>query len=146
MTTRLSKLDKKFIQELPVCRLATTTQNCEPMVRPVWPVFDGKHVYIATDVGLPKLKQIENNPKVSVVFDDYDRNNWTTLRGIRMQGQAHILLEGEEYKQAHELLMEKYPEYRPPSEQSWKDDEKVPIIKIMPKSFQSWAGGEWAKK
>ncbi len=146
MSFKLSKSDAIFVKELPVCRLATTTMNCEPMVRPVWPVFDGKNVYIATDAGLPKIKQIENNPKVCVVFDDYDKNHWETLRGVRMQGNAVILWEGEEYKYAHKLLMDKYPEYRPPSELSWKDDEKVPIIKVAPKSVHRWAGGDWAKQ
>jgi general stress protein 26 len=118
MTLRLSRSEIDFVKKLPVCRLATMTKDCEPMVRRVWPVFDGKFVYIATDAGLPKVKQIEDNPKVSIIFDDYDRNNWVNLQGVRMQGDAKILWEGEEYRSAHKRLMDKYPEYRPPSELS----------------------------
>ncbi len=143
MATKLSKSDIVFIQQLPVCRLATVTKNCEPVVRPVWPVFDGKTVYIATDPETPKLEHLKANPKVSVVFDDYDRNNWSNLRGIRVQGEAVILWEGKEYRQAHTLLKNKYPEYRT-EEGGWKEGE-LPIIRITPKSIAKWADGEWAK-
>ncbi len=113
------------------------------MVRPVWPVFDGKTVYFATDFGTPKLKQIEQNPKVSMVFDDYDKNNWINLRGVRIQGEASVLLKGEEYRYAHSLLKEKYPEYRT-KEGGWEEGE-VPIVKVVPLSARRWAIGEWAK-
>jgi general stress protein 26 len=98
MVAKFSKSAVSFMQQLPVCRVATSAMDCAPMVRPVWPVFDGKTVYFATDFGTPKLKQIEQNPKVSVIFDDYDRNNWTNLLGIRVQGEASVLLKGEEYR------------------------------------------------
>jgi nitroimidazol reductase NimA-like FMN-containing flavoprotein (pyridoxamine 5'-phosphate oxidase superfamily) len=139
MVVKLTKSDIEFMQKLPVCRLATVAEKCKPMVRPVWPVFDGKNVYIASDFGTPKLKQIEANPQVSVVFDDYDRENWTNLRGIRIQGEASVLIKGEEYGHAHTLLKDKYPEYRS-KEGGWKEGE-VPIIKIAPSSVAKWANG-----
>ena len=143
MVGTLSKSDVSFIQQLPICRLATATTDCEPVVRPVWPVYDGVFVYIASDPDTPKLEHIEANPQVSVVFDDYDKNNWSNVKGIRVQGEAEILWKGEEYEYAHSLLMEKYPEYRT-EEGGWKEGE-VPIIKITPTSFGKWASGQWQK-
>jgi hypothetical protein len=78
-----------------------------------------------------------------VVFDNFYSNNWVNLKGIRIQGIAEVLWEGEEYKHADELLRSKYPEYRT-KEGIWKEDE-VPIIKITPQSIGKWANGEWAK-
>jgi nitroimidazol reductase NimA-like FMN-containing flavoprotein (pyridoxamine 5'-phosphate oxidase superfamily) len=66
MAGKLSKVDVAFMQQLPVCRLATAT-DCEPVVRPVWPVFDGVFIYIASDPETPKLEHIEVNPEVSLV-------------------------------------------------------------------------------
>jgi nitroimidazol reductase NimA-like FMN-containing flavoprotein (pyridoxamine 5'-phosphate oxidase superfamily) len=143
VVVKLSKSDIAFVQKLPVCRLATVTKECAPMVRPVWPVFDGKNVYIATDSGTPKLRQVEQNPKVSVIFDDYDRENWVNLKGVRVQGVAEVLWKGEEYRHAHAMLKEKFPEYRT-GEMGWEEGE-VPIIKVVPKSFAKWAGGTWSK-
>jgi general stress protein 26 len=144
MAAKFSKNDIEFMQKIPVCRLATVANNCAPIVRPVWPVFDGKNVYIATDFGTAKLKQIEANPKVSVVFDDYDRENWISLRGIRVQGTASVLIKGEDYNHAHTLLKEKYPEYR--SEEGVWEEGEVPIIKIAPQSVAKWANGAWVQK
>jgi nitroimidazol reductase NimA-like FMN-containing flavoprotein (pyridoxamine 5'-phosphate oxidase superfamily) len=140
---KLSKSDIVFMQQLPVCRLATTTEECEPVVRPVWPVFDGLNIYIASDPETPKLEHIEANPEVSLVFDDYDKNNWSKLKGIRVQGEATLLKIGKEYRYAHTLLKEKYPEYQS-EEGGWKEGE-IPIIKIIPTSYTKWTQGEWPK-
>ena len=143
MVGKLSKADAAFIQQFPVCRLATVNEDCEPVVRPVWPVFDGLNIYIASDPETPKLEHIEANPQVSLVFDDYDRNNWSNIKGIRVQGEATILWKGKEYRYAHDLLKEKYPEYQT-EEGGWKEGD-IPIIKILPTSFTKWAQGEWTK-
>ena len=140
MAKRLSKSDVAFIQKLPVGRLGTVTEECEPVVRPVWPVFDGVYIYIASDPDTPKLEHIEINPQVSVVFDDYDRNNWSNIKGIRIQGEAELLWNGEEYRYAHDLLKEKYPEYQT-EEGGWKEGD-IPIIKITPTSFSKWSSGK----
>lgn len=144
MGIKLSKSDKAFISELPIGHLATATEDYEPVVRPVWPVFDGVFFYIASDPDTPKLEHIAANPQVSLVIDDYDPNNWSNVRGIRIQGEAEILTSGKEYSYAHELLKEKYPEYRT-EEGGWQDGDDVPIIKITPTSFFKW-GKNWKKK
>ena len=131
------------MQQLPVCRLATTTEECEPIVRPVWPVFDGSNIYFASDPDTPKLEQIEANPEVSLVFDDYDKENWSIIKGIRVQGEATIILNGKEYRYAHELLKEKFPEYQTEAG-GWKEGD-IPIIKVMPTSYTKWAQGKWTK-
>ena len=143
MVEKLSKSDVEFIQKLPVGRLATVTKECEPVVRPVWPVFDSVFIYFVSDPDMPKLEHIEANPEVSLVFDDYDRDNWSNVKGIRIQGEAEILWEGEEYRYAHTLLEEKYPEYRS-DEGCWKEGD-APIIKITPTSFGKWTSGQWKK-
>ena len=72
---------------------------------------------------------------MSIIFDDYDRYNWSNLKGIRIQGIANILNGGDEYKHAHPILKEKYPEYRT-AEGGWAYGE-IPIIKIAPRSLES---------
>ncbi|MFB3890324.1 MAG: pyridoxamine 5'-phosphate oxidase family protein [Candidatus Bathyarchaeia archaeon] len=144
MAMKFSKSDIAFTQALPVCRVATTTKDCEPFLRPVWGAFDGKNIYFATDEGLPKLRHIKQNPKVSVVFDDYDRNNWNSARGIRFQGTASVMWKGEEYRHAHALLKEKFPAYRSTDQMGWEEGE-TPIVKVAPRSVWRWAFGEWEK-
>jgi nitroimidazol reductase NimA-like FMN-containing flavoprotein (pyridoxamine 5'-phosphate oxidase superfamily) len=143
MSIKLSKSEISFVKGLPVCRLATSTEDCEPVVRPVWPVFDGVYVYIASDPDTPKLEHIEANPQVSLVFDDYDPDNWSNKKGVRIQGEAEILWNGKEYRYAHDLLKEKFPEYQSP-DGIWKEGE-VPIIKVTPTSVGKWSCGKWKK-
>ncbi len=143
MSIKLSKSDVNFIRQLPVCRLATTTEDCEPIVRPVWPVFDGVYVYVASDPDTPKLEQIESNPQVSLVFDDFDPENWSNVKGIRIQGEAEIMWNGEEYRYAHDLLKEKFPEYQT-ADGGWKEGD-VPIIKVTPTAVARWTQGQWKK-
>jgi nitroimidazol reductase NimA-like FMN-containing flavoprotein (pyridoxamine 5'-phosphate oxidase superfamily) len=139
MVKKLSKAETKFVQQLPVGRLATATEDCEPVVRPVWPVFDGVYVYFASDPDTPKLEHIESNPQVSIVFDDYNPDNWSVMRGIRLQGEAEIMWNGEEYRYAHDLLKEKYPEYRSENG-SWKEGD-LAIVKITPTNYNKWTIG-----
>jgi len=143
MQLTLTDSEVDFIQQLPVARFATVTKKGEPVARPVWPVYDEKNIYIASDPETNKLRHINNNPSVSIVFDDYDKSNWSNLRGIIIQGTAEVFWKGEEYRYAHTLLKEKYPEYRT-NQGGWKEGE-VAIIKITPKKVIKWADGEWAK-
>jgi len=144
MGIKLSKSDAAFIKQLPIGRLATATEDCEPVVRPVWPVFDGVYIYIASDPDTPKLEQIEANPQVSIVFDDYDPDNWSNFKGVRIQGEAEIMWNGKEYRYAHDLLKEKYPEYRT-EDGGWKEGD-LPIIKITPTFVNKWSQGKNWKK
>jgi nitroimidazol reductase NimA-like FMN-containing flavoprotein (pyridoxamine 5'-phosphate oxidase superfamily) len=141
MVLDLSDSDAAFIKQLPVARIATATKTGNPRVRPIWPVFDGAHIYFATDPGTVKLRHVKENPEVSIVFDEYDQKDWSNLKGIRIQGTARILSSGDEYRCAHALLMEKYPEYR--TEKGGWNYSEIPIIKITPKSFGKWSDGAW---
>ena len=64
MPLKLTVSDLTFIRQLPVARVATATKSGNPRVRPVWPVFDGKNIYFATDPGTVKLKHINKNSAV----------------------------------------------------------------------------------
>lgn len=143
MIAELSNSDIVFIQQLPVARFATITDSGIPITIPVWPVFDGKNIFVASDPGTAKLRHIKKNSKVSIVFDDYDKSNWSNLRGILIRGVAEVFWKGEEYRYAHKLLKEKYSEYRT-EKGGWKEGE-VAIIKITPQRVIKWADGEWAK-
>lgn len=72
---------------------------------------------------------------------NYDRQNWSNLRGIRIQGTARILNGGDEYRHGHIMLKEKYPEYRT-EEGGWEYGE-IPIVKVTMKKFGKWSDGEW---
>ena len=93
MVETLSKSDVDFIQKLPVCRLATVTKDCEPMVRPVWYVFDAVFIYFASDPDMPKLEHIDENPQVSLACDDYDEEQLGQRQGCSHSRRSRNSLE-----------------------------------------------------
>jgi PPOX class probable F420-dependent enzyme len=59
----------------------------------------------------PNLKRLDNvraTPAVSLVFDEYDDDDWARLWWVRAYGRAEVIALGAAYRQA---LEEKYTQY-----------------------------------
>jgi PPOX class probable F420-dependent enzyme len=131
-----------FIRDSRVARLATVSRDGQPLVVPICYAYDGERLYSVIDqkpkrVPPERLKRVRNireNPKVSLIIDDYDEN-WTQLRYVIIQAEAEVLFEGEEQKRAIALLQGKYSQYQE------MDITGGPVIKITPKRIMSWRGG-----
>ncbi len=101
-----------------VARLATADRSGRPHLVPLVFALDGDTVVSAVDhkpkrtTALRRLANIENNPQVAVLVDDYDED-WSRLWWARADGAARILdpvsAQGEA---AIDLLAARYPQYR----------------------------------
>jgi len=108
-----------FIAEGRVGRLGTADTSGQPLVVPICYAFDGESLFSAIDAkpkarspqGLKRIRNIRENPKVSVVIDRYDEE-WTKLRYVIIQGRARILTDGGDFSRGVDLLLAKYPQYR----------------------------------
>ena len=108
-----------LLREARVGRLATADARGHPLVVPVCFAVDGDIVYSAIDAKpkrdpsrpLRRLRNIAENPRVSLVVDRYDED-WSRLRYVIVEGTATILTGGDELSRAIDLLREKYPQYR----------------------------------
>ena len=100
-----------------VGRLATASGDGRPLVVPVCYAFDGTRLYSAVDAKpkrtreLRRLRNIAENPRVSLVVDEY-HEEWTRLRYVIVDGRAEVLSDGDEFTRAIDLLVAKYPQYR----------------------------------
>ena len=100
-----------------VGRLATASGDGRPLVVPVCYAFDGTRLYSAVDAKpkrtreLRRLRNIAENPRVSLVVDEY-HEEWARLRYVIVDGRAEILSDGDEFTRAIDLLVAKYPQYR----------------------------------
>jgi PPOX class probable F420-dependent enzyme len=105
-------------EQARVARLATVDPQGRPHVVPICFALDGEMLYTVVDEKpkrthrLQRLSNIEANPRVEVVIDEYDED-WSRLWWVRLRGSARIV----DDPRAVELLSEKYPQYReaPPS-------------------------------
>ena len=130
----------EFISAGRVARLGTADAAGRPLVVPVCYAFDGRYWYSAID-GKPKrasgralrrVRNIRENPRVSVLIDHYDED-WRRLRYVIIHGRARVLPRGPEQARALDLLSAKYPQYA-----------QVPlprdgvVIRVTPESYVHW--------
>jgi PPOX class probable F420-dependent enzyme len=107
-----------LLREARVGRLATADAGGRPLVVPVCYALDGdgQRVYSAIDAKpkrtrqLRRLRNIRENPHVSLVVDQYDED-WTRLCYVIVEGRAEIVEAGSVRERAIDLLLAKYPQY-----------------------------------
>jgi len=133
MNLKLTRKETSFIKEQGVARFATMGQDDMPHNVPVCPLFAGEHVYIASEKGAAKVRNIQANPKAAVVFDVY-RDSWKDLRGVMLRCTARLVDE-KQFKQIRRKLYEKYPHYE--KDAALEPDESV-IIELIPEKKFSW--------
>ena len=123
-----------------VARLATAGSG-QPHLVPVVFALVSQVVVIAVDdkpkttTRLKRLRNIEANPRVSMLVDHYD-DDWSLLWWVRMDGLGRVLTaQSEEGSAAIDALVGKYPQYaiaRPGG----------PVISVQPSRWASWSAAD----
>ena len=124
-----------------VARLGTADRAGQPLVVPVCYVFDGRACFSAIDAKpkrvdvrqLRRLRNIAENPRVSLTVDRYDEE-WSRLCWVIVQGRADILTDGPERAVAVDRLLAKYVQYRAMG----LDRQGATVIRIAPEKVLSW--------
>ncbi|MEU9289755.1 TIGR03668 family PPOX class F420-dependent oxidoreductase [Streptomyces sp. NPDC048275] len=136
---KLSPLDarERFVSS-PVARLATADAHGVPHVVPVTFAVLNDVVYFAVDHkpkstwALRRLRNIEENPSVTVLVDHYDED-WSTLWWARADGRGEVLPEdGQERRGAVGLLCGKYQQYKDSPPQG-------PVVAVRVERWSGWA-------
>ncbi len=108
---------RRRIATMNVARLATVSRDGRPHIVPITFAATDEALYFAVDrkpkktTDLQRLRNIEANPAVSVLFDHYD-DDWNNLWWVRIDGHARVLREGPDFNEAIALLTERYSQYR----------------------------------
>jgi PPOX class probable F420-dependent enzyme len=102
----------------PVARRATITPDGSPHILPDTFARQGDLIYSIVDTVKPKsslaltrLRNIEANPRVSLLVDEYD-DDWEHLWWVRADGMARIAANGPDWNHAKAVLVARYPAYR----------------------------------
>jgi PPOX class probable F420-dependent enzyme len=110
---------RAFIDAQRIARLATVDERGQPHVVPICFALDGDTLYHAIDekpkrpgARLRRIRNIEANPQVQVLFDAYDDGDWSALRYAQLRGRGRILDSGAERESAIALLRARYAQYR----------------------------------
>jgi len=127
--TTIGSNELSFLRAHELCRLATASKEAVPQVTPVVYAMDGADVIVAVDYGEKKLKNLLENPKVSLVVDEFHPN-----RAVMIQGVCEVLEKGREYLRLQRLLYDRFETYR---RHPWREGES-PILRIRAKRTASW--------
>ena len=94
----LSQRQVELLNQSPVGHLATADKAGRPHVIPFCFACDGRNIYSALDAkpksgnlrGLRRVRNILENPRVSVVIDHYEAD-WSKLWYLLVQGHARVV-------------------------------------------------------
>jgi len=121
-----------------VARLATVGEDGQPHIVPLTFAAVGDRILHAVDhkpkrtTDLRRLRNIRENPRVSVLADHYDDADWEQLWWVRADGEARVIEDEEGRAEPVRLLREKYRQYR--------DREPAgPVIEVRVTRWSGWA-------
>lgn len=114
--------------------LTTISKSGFPHTVPIGYFRMGDEVYIGCRAGTQKLKNIERNPKVSVMLES--GGTMQDIRGVCIQGEADVILDPAEQLPLlrHSMAIRGTPEDRLPTEAR----PGAAYIRIRPKKVISW--------
>jgi PPOX class probable F420-dependent enzyme len=121
-----------------VAVLATNGAGGHPHLVPCCFAIDRGAAYTAVDdkpktsLRLRRLDNIAADPRVALLVDHYDDDNWEELWWINVTGTARIVAAGFEHDRGVALLLAKYGQYAAHSLDG-------PIIVVTLAAWRSWA-------
>ena len=130
---KLSKQLQDFIKAQGVARLATVGGDGAPHNVPVCPVWVDGMVYVGSEKGGKKVKNLQANSLAAITFDVY-RDSWKGLRGVMLQCTGHIV-DDKLFKKIRRKVYAKYPRYE--KDAALEPEDSV-IIEFLPHNQFSW--------
>jgi PPOX class probable F420-dependent enzyme len=119
-----------------VARLATADAAGRPHVVPIAFALDGDRLYSAVDskpkrtTELRRLANVRENPRVAVLVDHYDDDDWSGLWWARADGAGRVLEPDDlDARRGAELLRDRYPRIEP-------------IGAVLAVDIERWSGWE----
>ena len=131
---RLKKAFETLLARERVCRVATVGTAGVPHVVPVCHVVADGVVCFASDRTAKKTKNVRANPHAAVTVDLY-AEEWSSLKGIMVQGAVTVIERGPRFRKIRRLLYAKYPQY--PETEPLEEGETV-MIAVTPRHVYSW--------
>jgi PPOX class probable F420-dependent enzyme len=120
-----------------VLRLGSIDAHGRPHLVPIVFALDHDRVYHAVDhkpkrtTALRRLDNIAADPRVALLADEYDDEDWSRLWWVRADGCARVLEAGcDESRAAIALLRERYAQYR----------ERPPAGPVVAIDVERWTG------
>ncbi|MGC8661779.1 MAG: pyridoxamine 5'-phosphate oxidase family protein [Nitrososphaeria archaeon] len=125
----MKKNIEEFLKEHDLCRIATASKDCMPHAVPVSYIFLDDNIYISTDYGTKKLKNLKENASAAVVIDDIKPQ-----RGVMLQGHVKLIENGTKW---NKLYREFHKRFEWARAEPWEEGE-APFIELNIEREASW--------
>jgi general stress protein 26 len=133
---------QKIIDIMKECCLfafLATSDGDQPRVRPVSPIVEyDLSVWLATFAKSRKVKQINQNPKISLAFIQHPSGD----KSVTIIGEAEIIEDLEQKKRIWKLAPYDISQHFPKGPES----EEFCLLKINPKRIEWWDSWEAGRK
>ncbi len=130
-----------LLSEPLLARIATvSTHDLQPHVVPVWFLWDGESVWISSYSSTRKIRELQGNPKCSIVVDSPHRIG--DLSAVLFEGRAELVTEPREF--VREMVTRVYTKYLGPEgvlaaePQEWIYSPENLLIKLTPEKTVAW--------
>ncbi len=125
-----------FLAEERTCRVATTGSQ-GPHLTALWFVWDGEALWLTSIVNSQRWKDLEQDPRVSVLVDVGE--GFGELRGVEIRGQALPVGEVPRTGEPHDGLVD--PEQRfgvKYAGGTFTHDGRHAWLRVVPEKIVSW--------
>jgi general stress protein 26 len=123
-----------------IARLATADQNNQPHVVPVWFGWDGEYLWISSFSNTRKVKDLLQNPKISVAIDASGEDGKT--KAVILEGQAELVTEPRDFlRKQFQWIYTLYlgaEGVKAKDPQEWIEDTHNLLIKLTPEQIFVW--------
>ena len=130
-----------FLAEPRIARMATANKIGQPHVVPVWYAWDGNTLWISAYADTRKVKDLEENPLLSVAIDEVSPDCKT--QAVILEGKAVLLHEPVELlKRQFTWIYSRYvgaDHVSEPIYQDWINDPQNTLIKLTPNKIYVWS-------
>ena len=130
---KFTSKEAAFLEQNEICRFATAAKNGQLHIVPVSYVFQDGRVYVVTDYGTRKLRNLRENPHAATLVDTN-----STRRAVMASGPVQLIERGEEYRRIYKIFHSRLDWVR---RSPWKEGE-APFVKITPSFKASWGLGK----
>jgi len=130
-----------FLAEPRIARMATANKIGQPHVVPVWYAWDGNTLWISAYADTRKVKDLQENPLISVAIDEVSPEGKT--QAVILEGKAVLLHEPVELlKRQFTWIYSRYvgaDHVSEPIYQDWINDPQNTLIKLTPNKIYVWS-------
>ncbi|MFQ5891567.1 MAG: pyridoxamine 5'-phosphate oxidase family protein [Candidatus Methanofastidiosia archaeon] len=134
----------QILMECHIAYVCTSDAKNTPHVTPVFYLYDPfkKLIYFVSSERTKKIKNLKENPKVSLTVDIRDPNNPFRNRGVMVRGLAEVLM----FELSDEFLKTFYLKFKHKYisviEIETEKLEEV-LVRIKPQSISFWHGSRF---